>query len=210
MRWLHRCAVAVAACAIASSAGILLGFVGELQVEAAVEFCVITFAAILVSTFAIPQSAAEDEAAMPPSFVFMFAALLLFGRNAATLVAAAAAVASGLVRWRLAHPLRRILANTATVVIATFVAASAHQLLAGAMGPLDWPWRGVPIAAAVLVYCIATSASADLILPALAKRPVGRAWPKSPLRGGPSYVIGASLGGVLVEMVNHRAWEVFG
>ena len=108
MRWLHRCAVAVAVCAIASSAGILLGFVGEPQIEAAVEFCVITLAAILVSTFAIPQSAAEDEAAMPPSFVFMFAALLLFGRDAATLVAAAAAVASGLVRWRLAHPLRRL------------------------------------------------------------------------------------------------------
>jgi len=63
MRWLHRCAVAVAACAIASSAGILLGFVGEPQVEAAVEFCVITFCRH--SRFNLrdsPQSAAEDEA----------------------------------------------------------------------------------------------------------------------------------------------------
>src|SRR5437867_8115066 len=116
MRSLHRYAVVLAAAAIASSAGILLGFAGEPRSEVVVEFCVITLAAILVSAFAIPQSGAEDGAMMPPSFVFTFAALLLFGRNAATLVAAAAAVTSALVRWRLAHPLRRTIVNSAALV----------------------------------------------------------------------------------------------
>src|SRR5437867_3642257 len=128
MRSLHRLALVAAAAALTSGAGIVLGFIGTPQVAALVEFSGVTLAAILVSAFTIPQSGAKSGAVMPPSFVFTFAALLLFGRNAALLVAAACAVTSALVQWRLAHPLHRIIANVATV-IGTLAAALAYQAL---------------------------------------------------------------------------------
>src|SRR5712664_3099673 len=109
MRSLHRLAFGAASTALISGAAILLGFVDASNVEAVVEFCAVTLAAMLVSAFAIPRSGAKAGAMMPPSFVFTFAVLLLFGLNAAILVAAAGAVTSGLVQWRLAHPLRRLI-----------------------------------------------------------------------------------------------------
>src|SRR5438132_3649080 len=144
MRSLHRLALVAAAAALTSGAAIFLRFIGTPQVEAFVEFSCVTLAAILVSAFTIPQSGAKSGATMPPSFVFTFAALLLFGRNAALLVAAACAATSALVQWRLAHPLHRIIANIATIV-GTLAAALVYQLLAGPARFFDWPWRAAPI-----------------------------------------------------------------
>src|SRR5438128_1268220 len=208
MRSLHRLALVAAVAAVTSGAGIFLGFIGTPQVEPVVEFSGVTLAAILISAFAIPRSGAKTGATMPPSFVFTFAVLLLFGRNAAMLVAAACAVTSALVHWRLAHPLLRIIANIATV-LGTLAAALAYQALGGPVRPFDWPWHVAPIAATALAYCIVTSASADLLFPLLARRPIDRAWPTSLLGAVPTYVIEASIAVGLVEIFDHRAWQVF-
>ena len=40
------------------------------------------------------------------------------------------------------------------------------------------------------------------------RQPVDRSWPKSVLRGCPTYCIGASIGVGLVEVIDHRMWEV--
>src|SRR2546428_6172635 len=149
MRWWHRVAFAAAVAAVRSGAGLFLRFIGPPQVEAAAEFSGVTLAAILISAFAIPRSGAKSGATMPPSFVFTFAVLLLFGRNAAMLVAAACAVTSALVQWRLAHPLLRIIANIATVV-GTLAAALVYQALGDPVRAFDWPWRVAPIAATAL------------------------------------------------------------
>src|SRR5438093_2046647 len=202
MRSLHRLTLVAAAAALTSGAGIFLRFIGTPQVETVVEFSCVTLAAILVSAFTIPHSGAKSGAMMPPSFVLTFAALLLFGRNTAMLVAAACAVTSALVQWRLAHPLHRIIANIATVV-GTLAAALVYQALGDPVRSFDWPWRVAPIAATALAYCVVTSASADLLLPLLARRAIDRAWPKSLLNVVPSYVIGAGIAVGLVELLDH-------
>src|SRR5262245_13582988 len=130
MRSLHRFALAAVATAAAGSAGLFLGFVGASPVEVVVEFSAVTLGAVLVSAFAIPRAGATAGTMMPPSFVFTFAALLLFGPNTALLVAAAAGAAAAVVQWRLAHPLPRILTNVATVV-AIAAAAWLHRVLGG-------------------------------------------------------------------------------
>ena len=76
------------------------------------------------------------------------------------------------------------------------------------MGHFVWPGQGVPIAAAVVAYCFVKSASAEIIVPLLTRQPVNRSWPSSILRGCPSYFIGASLAVGLVEVIDHRMWEV--
>jgi diguanylate cyclase (GGDEF)-like protein/PAS domain S-box-containing protein len=207
MRSLHRLALVAAATALTSGAAILFGFVNAPKTEAVVEFCGVTVAAILVSAFAIPRSGANAGAMMPPSFVLTFAMLLLFGGDAATLVAAAVAVTAGLVQWRLAHPFHRVIANVAPV-IATLAAALVYQTLGGPASPFVWPWHAVPIAAAVIAYCIVASASTELMLPMLAQQPIDRTWPKSLFGVGPGYVIGATIAVGVVEAIDRRAWGV--
>ena len=72
-------------------------------------------------------------------------------------------------------------------------AGFAHHALGGTLGQFVWPWQGLPIAAAVIAYCVVQSASAEIIVPLIARQPINRSWPKSLLRGCPSYFIGASL-----------------
>jgi diguanylate cyclase (GGDEF)-like protein/PAS domain S-box-containing protein len=207
MRSLHRLALVAAATALTSGAAILFGFVSAPGVEAVLEFCGVTLAAILVSAFAIPRSGANAGATMPPSFVLTFAVLLRFGGDAATLIAAASALTSGLVQWRLAHPFHRVIANVATV-IATLVAALVYQTLGGTAGPFDWPWHAASIAAAVIAHCIVASASTELMLPMLAEQPIDRTWPKSLFGVAPGYVIGAAIAVGVVETIDRRAWAV--
>src|SRR5258705_1696674 len=98
--------------------------------------------------------------------------------------------------------------NAATVMVAIQAAGFAHRALGGTMGHFVWPWQGVPLAAAVVGYCLVRIASAEVIVPLCTREPVNRSWPKTVLRSGPSYVIGASGAVGLVEVIDHRMWEV--
>src|SRR5262249_39044556 len=162
MRSLHRFALVAAATVLACVALVVPGFVAQ-QVEPSLEVSGLAFAAILVSALAMPQSGASDGATMTPSFTLMFAVLLLFGRNAATVVAAACAITAAIVQWRLAYPIHRIATNIASV-FATLAAAFVYQTITGAVNGFDWPWRVASIAAAVIAYVIVTTASTGLIL----------------------------------------------
>jgi diguanylate cyclase (GGDEF)-like protein/PAS domain S-box-containing protein len=165
-------------------------------------------AAILASALAMRQSTTQDWAVMPPSFVIDFTSLLLFGPNAAMLVAAGGTVARWLTDSEPSHPPRRMLVNTASVMLATQAAGFAHLALGGTMGHFMWPGQGLPIAAAIVAYCFVKSVLADIIVPFCTKQPVNRSWPKSILRGGPNYCIGASLAVGLVEVIDHQNWQV--
>ena len=145
---------------------------------------------------------------MPPSFVVDFSALLLLGPDATMLVAAAGAVVHGLTDSEVPHRLRRTLFTAATVVAAAQATGLVHQVSGGTIGNFVWPAQGVPIALAVIAYCVVTSASAELVVPLLTRQPINRSWPASMLRGAPLYLIGASIAVCLVMIVNHRTWEV--
>ena len=78
----------VAAFAVLTTGGMLPGVAGWLQVQRPLEFFGLIVVVVLASASRSQRSAAEDWAVMPPAFVFDFIALLLFGANAAMLVAA--------------------------------------------------------------------------------------------------------------------------
>src|SRR5438876_2526075 len=148
----------VAFAAIAIGAGVLLGFAGWPQPHRTLEFSGLILAAILASALTMRQSTTQDWAAMPPSFVIDFTSLLLLGPNAAMLVAAAGTVSQWLTDSEAPHPPRRMLLNTASVMLATQAAGFAHQALGGTMGHFMWPAQGLPIASAIVAYCLVKSA----------------------------------------------------
>jgi diguanylate cyclase (GGDEF)-like protein/PAS domain S-box-containing protein len=206
--------VAFAALAIAAGVvlgfgvGVLLGFADWPHAQRTLEFSGLILAAILTSALAMPQSTTKDWATMPPSFVIDFTALLILGPNAGMLVAASGTITHSLTDSQRSGLLRRMFLNAATVMVATQAAGLVHRALGGTMGHFMWPGQGVPIAAAVVGYCFVKSASAEIIVPLLTKEPVDRSWPKGILEGCPSYFIGASLGVALVEVIDHRLWDV--
>ncbi len=145
---------------------------------------------------------------MAPSFVIEFASLLLLGPDATMLVAMAGALTQRLTESDRSEPLHRMLVNTAALMVAIQAAGALHRALGGTIGHFVWPWQGVPIAAAVIAYCLVRSASAEILLPLFTRQPINRSWLNSLLRGCSNYFIGASLAVGLVEVIDHRLWEV--
>jgi diguanylate cyclase (GGDEF)-like protein/PAS domain S-box-containing protein len=193
---------------IAIGTGVLLGLAGWPPPQRTLELSGLILAAILTSVFAMQRSTTKDWATMPPSFIIDFASLLLLGPNAAMLVATVGTVSQRLTDSQSSHPPRRMLFNAVIVMLATQAAALAHRALGGTMGHFMWPGQGVPIAAAVVGYCLVKSALAEVIVPFGTRQPINRSWPKSILQGCPNYFIGASLAVALVEVINHQYWEV--
>src|SRR5688572_13940039 len=107
--------IGIAAAAMAG--GFVLGLTGYVQPQRPVEFCALIFAGVMVSAFA--QAAAEDRAAMAPSFVVELATLLIFGVHAATLVAVAGVLGRAFADSQRTPDYRRTLLNVITAAAAT-------------------------------------------------------------------------------------------
>jgi diguanylate cyclase (GGDEF)-like protein/PAS domain S-box-containing protein len=194
--------------ALATGAVMLLGLSGWPHPERTLEFSGLIVTAILTSVLAVQRPAAEERGMMPLSYVIHFASLVLFGQHVTSMVAATGAIAYLLADARRTRPIERTLTNLATVVAAIQAAGFVHQALGGTPGHFIWPWQGVPIGAAVFAYCLVRSASVEIVVPLLTKQPVNRSWPTSVLRDGPHDIIGASLAVGLIEVIDHRMWEV--
>ena len=204
----RHCSRVAAFAAIAVGASALPGVTGWLQLQRPLEFAGLMLVVILAAALRNRHSPGEDWAVMPPSFVLDFAALLLFGPAPATIVAATGITAEWLVRSQRSRPLRRVLADGATCIVATQAAGIAHRTLGGTLGDFTWPWQAVPIGAAVVAYCFVKSASADIVAPLVTRRPIDRSWPKRIVPGCSTYVVGASLAVVLVAIIDHRSWGI--
>ena len=120
----------------------------------------------------------------------------------------AGAIAGRFAHPQPAHPLRAVLANGVISVAAIQSAGFAHESLGGTLGHFTWPWQAVPIGAAVVGYCFVKGASADVIAPLVARQPVNRSWPTRVLHACPTYSSARASRSALVEMIDHRAWEV--
>jgi diguanylate cyclase (GGDEF)-like protein/PAS domain S-box-containing protein len=203
----HRAAAASFA-AVAIGAGVLLGLAGWPLANRTFEFAGLIAAAILTSAFAMPRPATRDWATMTPAFVVDFIALLLLGPHATMLVAGADTVTEGLTDSNSDRPIVRALVNTAIVLPALQAAGAAYVALGGTLGRFAWPMQGVPIAAAIVAYCLVKSVAAEIVLPLVMRTPINRAWSKSFLRGCPTYFIGASLAVALAEVIDRSAWEI--
>src|SRR6059058_1006834 len=127
--------------AILIGSAVLLGSIGWPQPDRTREFCAVILAAILTSAFAIPRSTAEDRGMMTPPFVVDFTALLLLGGNAALFVAAAGIMTRCLADPDGARPLRRLLVNAGSIMIAIEAASLTVVALGAVAGRPD---RGGP------------------------------------------------------------------
>jgi diguanylate cyclase (GGDEF)-like protein/PAS domain S-box-containing protein len=194
--------------AIATGAVMLLGLSGWPEPTRTIEFSGLIVAAILTSVLAVGRPAAEERGMMPLSYVIHFASLVLFGAHVTVVVAMAGTVAYILADTRRTRPLGGTLINLATVAAALQAAGIVHLTLGGTPGHFVWPWQGAPIAAAVFAYSLVRSASIEIVVPLLTRQPINRSWPTSVLRDCPHDIIGASLAVGLIEVIDHRMWEV--
>jgi diguanylate cyclase (GGDEF)-like protein/PAS domain S-box-containing protein len=195
----------------ASGAGWLLSYPGWLAPGRSLEFAGLMVAAIAGAVLARDEPAEERQAALP-SFVVIFASLLLFGPFAAALVAAASFVARVLAETDGTAPGRpyrdRLWLNGAIIVGAIQAAGLAHYLLGGTRGHFAWPWQALPIAEAVVAFCFARTALTEVVVPWAARRPINRSWPDRVLDAWPTYFVGASLAVGLAEIVDHQLWAL--
>jgi diguanylate cyclase (GGDEF)-like protein/PAS domain S-box-containing protein len=194
--------------AIATTAVVLMGFMGWPQPDRSLEFSGLIVAAILTSVLAVQRPVAEDRGMMPLAFVIHFASLLLFGPLVTMLMVSAGAAAYMLADPQWTRPPERTLVNAATTISAIHAAGFVHTLLGGTQGHFVWPWQGVPIAFAVAVYALAHSAIGGVVMPFITGQPINRWWLRSALRDCPHHVIGAGLAIGLIEIVDHALWEV--
>ena len=161
--------------------------------------------AMLASMLEVERASERDRAVMPPSFVLIFATLLLFGPNVALLIAAAGALTPTLANLR---SLREGLVILTVTVASTEAAALAHQQgSAFAVAPA-WPWLALPLGGALVAYYLVQSALVELVIPLLARQPLDRSWPKTAWRGWPLYVMGASVATAVAVLIDQRMYTV--
>lgn len=202
----HSSLVAIGATAL--GAGFLLGYAGWLQPDRTVELCALILAGILIAAFAAHPAASDDRAMMPPSFVIELISLLIFGAHVTMLVAIAGALARGFADSQRPHKYLRTLMHVVTVAAAIQAAGLVHHALRGTLGGhFSWPFQVVPIAAAVVAYCIVKVLAAEVVRPLLAKQPVRRSWPERIILESPIYFIGAAVAVGVVELIDHRLFE---
>ena len=117
---------------------------GAVAAERIAEFAGLVLAAMLTAGLSVQTRALADRAIMPPAFVIVFAALLLFGPGVATLVALAASIAtSAIARTSLAQT-----AIEASIVLVAVQSAGSFKRWPGRCrrscnGP-DWRCRSPP------------------------------------------------------------------
>jgi diguanylate cyclase (GGDEF)-like protein/PAS domain S-box-containing protein len=73
---------------------------------------------------------------------------------------------------------------------------------------LVWPGYFLPVVAAVLGYQLGQTAIADVLVPLIMRQPIDRSWPKTSLRGFPTYLVGGTLAAGIVALVDRQAWEL--
>ena len=198
----------VAFALIALAAGAFLGLAGWPQPDRTLEFCGLILAAMLTSALAMQHVSAKDWAMMPPSFLVDFTALLLLGPHAASLVATAGAGMQCLTDTQHPHRIRGAISNLFTVVAAVQLAGLLHTVLGGTAGTFTSPGQVVPIALAVVSYCLVKYAAAEIVSPLIDRQPINRSWRASILRGSPNYVIGAGIAFGLAAMIAHGTWQL--
>ena len=194
--------------AIATTAVVLMALMGWPQPNRAIEFSGLIVAAIVTSVLAVQRPVAEDRGMMPLAFVINFASLLLFGPLVTMIVVSAAASAYMLADPQWTRPPEHTLVNAATTIAAMHTAGFVHTLLGGTLGHFVWPWQGVPIALAVVIYALTYGAISGVVMPFVTGQPINRWWLGTVLRDCPHHVIGAGLAIGLIEIIDHDLWEV--
>lgn len=193
---------------LAGGLGVVLWLSGWPHQHLSTAFLILIAGATLVAAFAAPPPTTRDWTVVPPSFVVEFCALLLVGAEATLLVVLAGVVTLWLTDTFPSQTPRRRLLHAATRALAVLVAGMVHSVLGGTVGSFTWPWQAAPILAALVAYCLVTSAELDVVVPLLNGRPARPSWPETVLRGGPGYALAATFAVGLAEVIDRRLWHV--
>jgi diguanylate cyclase (GGDEF)-like protein/PAS domain S-box-containing protein len=199
--------------AAAAAACILVGAVltpyltGWAQPARILEFSGLVLAAMLAASLSVQGPATTDRSIMPPAFIVVFAALMLFDLPGALFVGAAAALTPGFITGRASRV--QSLIDAAVVVVAVEAAGLAHRSIAQVMPPiLLWSSPAVPIVAAVLAYHLIQGALGDVVVPFVRRQGFNRSWPTRALAGYPLYLIGGGVAAALVDVIDRRLWNL--
>jgi diguanylate cyclase (GGDEF)-like protein/PAS domain S-box-containing protein len=201
-------AALVLAAAVGSGAFAIPDVAGWPPTAAALAFCALTLTNVLIAAFFKPAAGSGDWTIVRPPFVVDFTALLLLGPRAGVIVSAAGAISRLLSESPTWSRPGETLLRTAAPLIAIEAGAFTHVTLGGTIGAFEWPWQGVPIAAAVGVYCLVLSAASEMVLPLVQARRIERRWPAVVVAGYPSYLTAVGLAVGLVELIEQRLWTV--
>ena len=192
--------------AVLTGAVVLPRLAGWAAPDRLLELSAFVLAAMLASCLRVQETATTDRAIMPPAFIVVFAALMVFGPHVAMFVAAAATLTPALVSER--GPRVQMLIDTAIAIVATQCAGLVYQSAGGFSFTLLWPGRAIPIAGAVVAYHLAQGALADIAVPLVTRRSVNRSWPKRALAGCPIYLLGAGAAAALLEVIDGRMLNI--
>jgi diguanylate cyclase (GGDEF)-like protein/PAS domain S-box-containing protein len=192
--------------ALAAASAPLLA--GRVPVERVVELAGLIVVAMLAARTRVQQATMKDRAIMAPSFIGVFASLLLFGADVATIMAIAVALTAGLASTSTKHKPRDIAIDTAIGIIATQFAGLAYRFPAEALREFGWPLVALPIAAAVLAYHASQRFVGEVLVPLARRRRVDRAWATTLPRGAAIYLVGAGIAAAAVAIIDQRLWHL--
>jgi diguanylate cyclase (GGDEF)-like protein/PAS domain S-box-containing protein len=200
----------VALAAISAGTVVLPRLAGWPHADRTIELAALTLLAALTAFLRVEASAAKDRTIMAPSFVLTFVSLLMFGPHVAMFVAATSALSAAFLSSDDGYPSFQSLSAAAVAVLAAQGAGQAYQSLGTVFNDVAavWPWHGLLIGAAVIVYVILHGALADFVAPVLTHHPPNRAWSQNPFRGCSIHLVGATVAAVLVELMDQRMWEL--
>ncbi|MCC7124781.1 MAG: EAL domain-containing protein, partial [Acidobacteria bacterium] len=145
---------------------------------------------------------------MWPSFVAEWTTLLLFGMPVSLLLTAVAEVVPGLARADARPDAIARAARLSVSLLALAAAGVAATAVTEALHPAKWPELAAPMAAAIVVHLIVRGTLAGLVVPLILRHGLMRDWPARLLDAAPGFVVGASLAGVIAEIVTREAWTV--
>jgi diguanylate cyclase (GGDEF)-like protein len=151
----------------------------------------------------------RDWNAVAPSFVLEFTVLLLFGADPMVAIAAIGAAMQAAGEWPRPRPFRTALAlfHVLTGIAAAFAASTLYHAVP-ASGLAWWVDRGLPIAIAVLPYCLVKCLSTQLIVPLATGQRINRSLPLDFASGLPAYFAAAAIAAAVAAIVEHRLWDV--
>ncbi len=176
--------------------------------EQTLEFSGLLVSVVLIAAHSARQPQAAGRATMRPSFVITLTTLILLGTPAAMVMAAAGELADGHAQAADSRRGLRILSSMAAALVAIQFAGAVHLILGGTIGHFVWPWQALPIAAAVIAYCVGHGTTANVVVPLLTRRPVDPDWAPQVVASCGPHAVGAALAVALAEAIAHGQWAL--
>ena len=143
-----------------------------------------------------------------PFALLVLGTLQVFGPAAALLASALGAAARWLDDSEGSRSLGQRFLDAATLILATQVAALAYVILGGTAAPSFWPGRVLPLGVAAVVLGLVQHGAAAAIAAFVTRHPRDTPWRLPLLRSCASFLGGAGVAALLIELFNRSQWDL--